>query len=102
MTYTAIYSTYHNDKFINCTQCTLKADTKPNDETIELTWDNLAEYYTKNGLFVSFNIWNFKKGRLVSFFNDRHLPFGDYADVKEWKTADLNIKIKVKYFEKRD
>ena len=44
MTYTAIYSTYHNDKFINCTQCILKADTKPEDETIELTWDNLAEY----------------------------------------------------------
>ena len=102
MTYTAIYSTYHNDKFINCTQCTLKADTKPQDETIELTWDNLAEYYTKNGLFVSFNIWNFKKGRLVSFFTDGHLPFGDYADIKEWKTADLNIKIEVKYFEKRD
>lgn len=101
MKYNVIASTYHNDTFINYTQGTLNTDIQPTDETIELTWDNLSEFYQKSGCLVSFNIWNGKKGRRVSFFSDRFLPIGDYADVKEWKTKDLNITIKIKFVEIR-
>lgn len=101
MKYSIITSTYHNGTFINYKQGIFYTDIQPTDETIELTWDNLSEFYQKNGLIVSFNIWNCKKGRRVSFFSDRFLPIGDYADVKEWKTKDLNITIKIKFVEIR-
>ena len=65
------------------------------EEIILINWDNLSEEYHKLGAILPFNFWNFKKGRLVSFFCGN--PFKkDFRDIKEWKTK-LDIMIKVKY-----
>lgn len=91
-------STYHNDTLIG--HCGGKAllDEEPQTTTDILTWKNVEEYYNKNGLSCNFNIWHFKKGRVVSFFLDRFFPRKDERDIKEWK-EELNIKIVTTYRE---
>lgn len=97
MTYQVIYTTYHNGKYISDIIGSGESENKLDDFQINLSsWDELDSFYEKYGLIVGFNIWKFKKGRLISFFSN-HLPFGDYADIKEWKTKDLNITFTVKY-----
>ena len=91
-------STYHNDTLIGyCGGKALLVE-EPQTTTDILTWDNVGEYYNKNGLSCKFNIWHFKKGRVVSFFFDRFFPRKDERDIKEWK-EELNIKIVTTYRE---
>lgn len=99
MTYQVIYTTYHNGKYINEISGKIESKNKPNNFQINLSsWSQLNSFHERYGLLVAFNIWNFKKGRLISFFSN-HLPLGDYADIKEWKTKDLNIIFTIQYFE---
>ena len=88
-------TTYHNGKEIKTRYCgEFIAETPPEDTTEELTWENLAEKDHENGLSYPFNVWNFKRGRRVSFFNE----FGEKfeKDIKEWETP-LNISVKHEY-----
>lgn len=92
-------TTYHNNTCIGTYVSTILTDKEPKTETILLTWDNLEEYYNRNFMFCKFNIWNFKKGRRVSFFTDTFLfAKKDERDVKEWK-EELNIRIETTYKE---
>lgn len=94
-----VYSTtYHNNTRIGTCISKVLLDEEPKAQTDVLTWDNLEEYYHKNGLSCKFNIWFFKKGRRVSFFLDKFFPSKDERDVKEWK-EDLNIRIETTYRE---
>lgn len=101
--YLHIY-TYHNDTLIK--EITHKVHSRlnldlnaPNDYSVKLNWENLHNFYQKHALECGFNIWNFNKGRRVAFFTDRFINTGDYKDVKEWKTSDLNITMKYVYKE---
>lgn len=91
--------TYHNNTLIGCELGKILTDIEPTTETINITWDNLDEMYQKFGINCHFNIWNFKKGRRVSFLNDGFFLSKDERDVKEWKHPDLNIKIEISYRE---
>lgn len=91
-------STYHNDTLIGYCGCKALLAEEPQTTTDILTWENVEEYYKKNGLSCKFNIWSFKKGRVVSFFLDRFFPRKDERDIKEWK-EELNIKIVTTYRE---
>ena len=94
--YSIAYKTYHNDTYIDTEYAkTLVEEGAVKDEIIQINWDNLSEMYHKYSLSLPFNIWNFKKGRLVSFFVGN--PFKkDFRDIREWK-SDLNIWVKVEY-----
>ena len=94
--YSIAYKTYNNGTYIDTHYSrTLKEESKVKNDFISINWDNLSEIYHKYGLSLPFNIWNFKKGRLVSFFDGN--PFKkDFRDIKEWKTK-LNITVKVEY-----
>jgi hypothetical protein len=92
-------TTYHNNTCIGCKVGKMLTDINPIAETIHITWDNLNEMYQKLGIDCKFNIWNFKKGRRVSFFIDSFFPKKDEKDVKEWKHPDLNIRIEFTYKE---
>lgn len=71
--------------------CGLKLSEVIPENTINtITWDNLNDYYFKYGAVLPFNIWNRKKGRLISFFETSH------RDIKEWKT-ELKLTIKEEY-----
>lgn len=91
-------TTYHNDTRIGTCIGEILVNEVPKAKTTILTWENLEENYHKNGLCYKFNIWNFKKGRRVSFFLDKFFPKKDERDVKEWK-EELNIRIETTYKE---
>ena len=94
--YSIAYKTYHNDTYIDTHYGkTLAEEGTVKDEIIQIDWDNLSEMYHKYSLALPFNIWNFKKGRLVSFFVGNFFK-KDFQDIKEWKSP-LNIWVKVEY-----
>ena len=98
--YTSYAKTYHNGQLIgiqNGGHC-LTENELPKEEAFVLTWDNLSEMYQKLNFMCDFNIWSFKKGRLVSFF-DSSLFNKNTWDVKEWKSP-LNIEVKVYHIER--
>ena len=94
--YSITYKTYNNGTYIGTNYGkTLAEESEVKDDIVLINWDNLSEMYHKFSLAVPFNIWNFKKGRLVSFFVGN--PFKkDFRDIKEWKTK-LDIMVKVEY-----
>ena len=96
--YAIHYKTYNNGTYIDTRYAeTLKEESKIKDDLIFINWDNLSEMYHKYSLALPFNIWNFKKGRRVSFFEGN--PFKkDFQDIKEWKTK-LDIMVKVEYID---
>lgn len=94
--YSIAYKTYNNGTYIDTHYATtLKEESEIKNDLVLINWDNLSEMYHKYNLSLPFNIWNFKKGRLVSFFVDN--PFKkNFRDVKEWKTK-LDIMVKIEY-----
>jgi hypothetical protein len=94
--YSIAYKTYNNGTYIDTHYAkTLKEESEIKNDLVLINWDNLSEMYHKYSLSLPFNIWNFKKGRLVSFFDGN--PFKkDFRDIKEWKTK-LDITVKIEY-----
>ena len=97
--YNCYVTTYHNGVEITTKYYgTMLTDDTPETKTDKLTWNNLNEYYYQNGLALPFNVWNCKKGRVVSFFNGSFFN-KNKRDIKEWKTP-LNITVTYKYIER--
>ena len=98
--YRCYAETYHNGKLIGASNggSYLTEKELPAKEKFILTWENLSEMYNKLNLLCDFNIWNFKKGRIVSFFGHRLFDKNTW-DIKEWK-EELNIEVKVYYLER--
>lgn len=91
--YNICISTYHNNIKIGCRYANCLTKDYKENYTEELTWNNLHYKYKQNGSLYFFDIWNFKKGRRISFFDG-----GKYhKDIKEWKEPKLNITIKWEY-----
>ena len=87
--YNEYYTTYYNGKRAGTYVNMVCADEIPEDRTIKITWDNLNEVYRElGGCILPFNVWNFKKGRRISFWNE-------YKDIKETKQPILNMEVKV-------
>ena len=98
--YRCYAETYHNGKLVGASNggSYLTEKELPAKEKFILTWKNLSEMYNKLNLLCDFNIWNFKKGRRVSFFGCRLFDKNTW-DIKEWK-EELNIEVKVYYLER--
>jgi len=97
--YRETISTYHNNYFIGQSTFSVVLDAEPENTITELNWDNLSEFYQNHLMTGQFNIWTFKKGRVVSFFDiglAQLLHDKDSRDVKEWKSP-LNISIHYTY-----
>lgn len=96
--YAIHYKTYNNGTYIDTHYAeTLAEEDTVKNETIQMNWDNLSEIRRKYSLSLPFTIYNFKKGRLVSFFVGN--PFKkDFRDIKEWKTK-LDITLKIEYID---
>ena len=92
--------TYHNGKLIGAQSGGGRLTEKelPAEEKFTLTWENLSEMYNKLDLLCNFNVWNFKKGRRVSFLGCKLFDKNTW-DIKEWK-EELNVEVKVYYFER--
>lgn len=76
---------------------TILTEKEPENHVDVITWDNLSEYYEAHALDMPFSLWNFKKGRQISFYSwvlhDKRL-----RDLKEWKD-DLYITAHYEYVE---
>ena len=98
--YRCCAETYHNGKLVGAQNGGGRLTEKemPTKEKFILTWENLSEMYNKLDLLCDFNIWNFKKGRRVSFFGHRLFDKNTW-DIKEWK-EELNVEVKVYYLER--
>ena len=94
--YSIAYKTYNNGTYIDTHYArTLQEESEIKDDIVFINWDNLSEMYCRYSLLLPFGIWNFKRGRIVSFFSGN--PFKkDFRDIKEWKTK-LNIMVKIEY-----
>lgn len=88
---------YNNETFICETHGgrALLDEKDVKDKTVSINWDNLSENYQEFGIALPFNFYNFKKGRVVSFYDWN--PFKkNLRDIHEWKT-ELNITVKITY-----
>ncbi len=96
--YTIYYTTYCEGKEFNMKTARILCDESEVDEwRVRFTWENLTELYKQIGSHCYFNVWNFKRGRIVSFFNE---CFGNYqSDRKEWKHKELDIEVKCEWRE---
>ena len=94
--YSVMYKTYNNGTFIDSNYTEILAEESDiENKIIFVDWDNLSGIYHNCALMLPFNIWNFEKGRRISFFNG-NLFQKNFRDIKEWKTP-LNLKIIIEY-----
>lgn len=95
--YRVLYTTYNNEVKVGSTRgFTIADENEIKEETIPITWENLEEVYQDHGLSLAFNYWNFKRGRVISFF-EGVLTDKIRRDIKEWKMPTLNIKLVITY-----
>lgn len=91
-------TTYHNKTKVGKNFCGIRLieDEEAKNYIDIITWNNLEEKYFKQGCHYYFNYWNFKKGRVISFFDITLLDIlkqKDLRNIAEWKQKDLNIEI---------
>lgn len=95
--YRVLFTTYNNGVKVGNTSGFVIADENEiKEKTIPITWENLKEVYYNFGLELPFNIWDFKRGRVISFF-EGCLTDKNRRDIKEWKTPELNMKLVITY-----
>ena len=95
--YRVLYTTYNNGVKVGRTDgFTIADENEIKEKTIPITWENLKEVYYDYGPNFPFNYWNFKRGRVISFF-EGCLTDKNRRDIKEWKTPTLNIKLVITY-----
>lgn len=95
--YRVLYTTYNNGVNVG-ESCgfTIADENEIKEKTIPITWENLKEVYYDYGLNLPFNYWNFKHGRIISFFEG---AFRDKnrRDIHERKTPVLDMKLVITY-----
>lgn len=96
--YEQTISTYLNNEVVESYNFIILEE-EPQTEEIKVTWENLEDIVYRFGCWLPFTFWNFRKGKVISFFN--HLILLHYGrklkDIKEWKQKETNIYIKISY-----
>lgn len=95
--YRILYTTYKNGVNVG-DSCgfAIVDENEAKEETIPITWENLKKVYWDYGCRLPFNIWNFKRGRVLSFFEGAFTD-KNRRNIKEWKTPALDIKLVITY-----
>lgn len=95
--YYNIYTvTYRGTKEVGTRFVGHKIDEDLQNHTDKLTWENLPEYYMKNGLSLPFEYWQGKKGMRVTFF-DFAIRKKETWDIRQWKYPKLDLYIEWHY-----
>lgn len=91
--YKITYMTFrNNEEIISYSGTTIQEEGAVENKIFHLNWDNIEEIQKQYGAYLGFNIWEKKKGRVISFF-------GWNKDIKEWKTKELNLIFEILYME---
>lgn len=75
------------------------SETELQDEHIQLTWDNLNEFYYNYGLLAPFTVWNFKKTRIIEFWDWSLFCSKEYRNISLKKYPVLPLTCKITYEE---
>lgn len=75
------------------------SETKPQDEYIQLTWDNLDEFYDNYGYLAPFTIWDFKKLRIIEFWEGSLFCSKEYRSISSKKYPNLPLTCEIVYEE---
>lgn len=75
------------------------SETQPQDEHIQLTWDNLDEFYYNYGLLAPFTIWNFKKSTIIEFWEWSLFCSKEYRHISSKKCSNLPLTCEIIYEE---
>ena len=95
--YRVLFTTYNNGVKVGNTNSFIIADeNEVKEKTIPITWENLEEVYYNYGLSLPFNYWNFKRERIISFFNGAFCD-KNRRDIHERKTPVLDMKLVITY-----
>lgn len=70
-------------------------DENKEEETIDVNWNDLDDLYTRYWYSFSFHFEKCRKGRKIKFNDIKKV-------IKEWKTPNLNMTVKVIYQEADD
>lgn len=92
------YTTYYKGKEVaHRTAYCLCDESKVDNWRVKVTWDNLAELWEQiGGLGCGFTIWNFKRGRQLSFPDT-----WPWQEPKEWKHTDPQVEIECHWSERK-
>lgn len=70
-----------------------------NDELIKITWENLNEVYMEYGCLAPFTIWNFKKTRIIEFWDWSLFCSKEYRHISSKKCPNLPLSCEITYEE---
>ena len=93
-------TTYRGDKKIDTIYGgkVITNNTEEYNRVDTITWGNLQEYYYKYGTYLPFTYYNFRKGKIISFFCFN--LFKKYTwDIRQSKYSNLDITVKWTYRE---
>ena len=77
---------------------TLTEEEKAKDFSVVATWKNIAELYYNHALSSCFHLFNFKRGKYLSF-DDFNLFKRHTWDIAEWRHPEMKIELKFHYEE---
>ena len=100
--YSIRYDTYHNEAKVGAGYAQglfTETEVESANKELIITWDNLDDFYQINGIFLPFNVWNFKRGRVISFFEGAFTNKNKH-DIKEWKEP-TNLTVRLTYVKQR-
>lgn len=95
--YRVLFTTYNNGVSVgeSC-DFTIADENEIKEKTIPITWENLKEVYYNYCSNLPFNYWNFKRGRVISFFEGAFCD-KNRRDIHERKTPSLDMKLVITY-----
>lgn len=85
------YTTFLNGVKIGTYSATRLCDKKEEntiDNSINLNWVNMEDYYKEMATVLPFSVYKFKKGMVLDFY-------ADFFTVKEWKNKILDLKVEI-------
>lgn len=94
--YNTYVKTYRKDELMGTSSYNIIAEEGSliKEKEIKVTWDNLSDIYKTWAFHLPFALYEFKKGRVISFFNFDFFKKITW-DIKEWKYPDLDLTIKL-------
>ena len=69
------------------------------DELFKITWENLDKVYMEYGLLAPFTIWNFKKTRIIEFWDWSLFCSKEYRHISSKKYPVLPLTYKITHEE---
>lgn len=75
------------------------SEKEPNDELVKITWENFDKVYMEYGLLAPFTILNFKKVRIIEFWDWSLFCSKEYRHISSRKYPVLPLTYKITYEE---